>query len=51
VLPEPTEAAQLALEVSARAAEALEVECGPVHPMQLDQRVDELGRDPLVLVV
>ena len=50
VLPQPAEAAQLALEVARRLAEALEADCRQVDRVQLDERVDQLigdrGRAP-----
>ena len=50
VLPQAEEAAQLALEVAGRLAEALEARVAPVDGVDLDQRVDELLADaPAVL--
>ena len=50
VLPQAEEAAQLALEVARRLAEALQAGVAPVDGVDLDQRVDELLADaPAVL--
>ena len=45
VLPQADEAAQLALEVAGRLAEALQAGVAPVDGVDLDQRVDELLAD------
>ena len=50
VLPQPVEAAQLALEIARRLAEALETGAVPIRGVQFDQRVDQLVRDPPVLL-
>ena len=50
VLPQAEEAAQLALEVAGRLAEALQAGVAPVDGVDLDERVDELLADaPAVL--
>ena len=50
MLPQAEEAAQLALEVARRLAEALQARVAPVDGVDLDQRIDELLADaPAVL--
>ena len=48
-LPQPAEAPQLALQVAARLAEALQAHRLPVHGVDLDERVDQLLGDPRAL--
>ena len=49
-LPQAAEAAQLALEIAGRLAEALEARRAPVDRVDLHQRVDQLLADPASLV-